>query len=63
MKKVKKENVIKKATCNQCGQQMGAQIELENWAIPVCVNPECANFSLLQISMEKVNKFMKKNEK
>ena len=53
----------KKAHCNQCGKQMDAMIELEKWVVPVCTNPECPNFALLQISAEKIAEFDKKNKK
>ena len=58
MKKISKI----KATCNQCGKQMDAILELEKWTIPVCTNPSCPNFSLLQISVEKMSEFIKKEK-
>ena len=62
LKKMKNKKHIKiEATCNQCGKQMEAILELERYAIPVCVNPACPNFALLQISVEKVIEFEEKN--
>ena len=46
-----------KATCNMCFKQMDAIIELEKYSVPVCVNPKCPNFALLQISAEQVKKY------
>ena len=49
------KKIIKiKATCNQCEKQMKGILELEKWTIPVCTNPSCPNFGLLQISSEKI---------
>ena len=59
MKKISKI----KATCNQCNKQMNAILELEKWTIPVCVNPGCPNFGLLQISIEKITEHLKKIKK
>ena len=52
-----------KATCNQCGKKMNAVMELEKWNIPVCVEPCCPNFGLLQISVEKMFEFIDKLKK
>lgn len=60
MKQKTKHTKIK-ATCNQCGKQMGAILELEKYTVPVCINPKCPNFALLQISVEKVIEFEEKN--
>ncbi len=59
MKKETKKISKIKATCNRCGKQMDAILELEKYTIPVCTNPECPNFSLFQISMEKMIEFEK----
>lgn len=51
-----------KATCNQCHKQMEGITELEKYIVSVCANPECPNFSLMQISMEKMAEFLKKTK-
>ena len=46
------------AHCNQCSEQMTGILELEKYVIPVCTNPKCPNFALLQISSEKMVEFL-----
>ena len=58
--KQKTKHIKIKATCNQCGKQMEAVLELEKFTVPVCLNPGCPNFALLQISVEKVIEFENK---
>jgi hypothetical protein len=48
---------VEEITCSQCGKKVDAVVELEKWNIPVCINPSCPNFGLLQIGMEKINEF------
>ena len=52
---MKTEQKVKKATCNMCFKQM---IKIDKWS--VCLNPRCPNFALLQISVEKIGKWIKK---
>lgn len=54
---------IKKTTCVQCGQELEAILELEKWTIPVCTNPSCPNFGLLQIGVKKMFEFIDKQKK
>ena len=51
------------AICNHCHKQMDGMVELEKTTIPVCTNPACPNFSLLQISAEKMAEFIIENNK
>ena len=41
-----------KTTCNMCGKQLNYEIGIYNFG--VCDNPECPNFSLLQICEEEM---------
>lgn len=54
---------MKQQTCNQCGKKMDAIIELEKYNVPVCINPECPNYGLLQISEEKIEEYKNKLKK
>jgi len=50
-----------KNTCVQCNKQMEFSIDSQvlDKTILVCANPECANFGLLAISLESINKALK----
>jgi hypothetical protein len=40
--------------CNQCMNEMEYSAQLKEVQIPVCSNPNCPNFGLLQISSERM---------
>ena len=41
-------------TCNQCGKEMGCYMRRRTPSLYYCENPECPNFGLLAIPMEKI---------
>ena len=49
---------LRKNSCNQCQKEMEGLLEFGisygTIHIPVCTNPECPNFGLLQVSSEKI---------
>ena len=53
--------LLKKTKCVQCGKELNAILELEKWIIPVCTEPSCPNFGLLQIGVKKMYEFINNN--
>ena len=47
--------------CVQCGKEMLAGTDWDKF-VPICTSPKCPNFGLLQMGIEKVSEFMKKEE-
>ena len=45
------------STCNYCHKQMPGAVELEKYRVPVCTNPECPVYGLLQIAKEKLTTY------
>lgn len=50
------------AHCVQCGRELLGQVEIESKQIGVCHRPECPNYGLLQISIEKIKEFIESME-
>lgn len=48
--KVKEEKITH--TCNYCNEEMEMSADFGEKTVPVCTNPECTAYALLQISME-----------
>ena len=38
--------------CVQCGEEMECYTAVQDRRVPVCNNPECANYGLLQLGIE-----------
>jgi hypothetical protein len=47
-------------TCVQCQREIKSVIHVQEKQIPVCSNPECPNFGLLQVGHEIVSEFAEK---
>lgn len=58
---MKKKQIETKHTCNMCHHEMPYSAEVmtnrgELILIPVCTNPRCPNYAVLQISAEQMPK-------
>lgn len=49
MANMKTKKLYEKFYCVQCGNKLTSGLELSECFVPVCLNPKCPNYGLLQI--------------